>query len=145
MQMQQLESTGMVQATSFNLTCSNGLSEEDMSFERQISEEEFEPAMFGLCDAVWKDVCDIVRQRLARSLKNVNRQFSEDYFGTLGWLLGFWSGAISLELVLRCSSNNLRIVGGPSSYELIIEMINNHPVLASDVVELKNKIATRLF
>lgn len=151
MQMQQLDlfapsawldSTGMGQATPFSQNPFNGVPNFGRSLETQMSEDEFEPCLIGLCDAVWDDVCEIIRIRLKGSLKRKKREFSVDYFATLGWLLGYWDGLIPLELVLRCSSNNLKEKGGDSSYKSVIAMIKRHPVLADDIVVMQKKIAS---
>ncbi|MGU7775637.1 hypothetical protein ACV229_36480 [Burkholderia sp. MR1-5-21] len=69
------------------------------------------------------DCADLLSERLR------NRKIDpEDYYATLGWIMGYWHGALPYEYVCR--------VNGVDP-ETMQDVIMNTPLLARDLGELK--------
>jgi hypothetical protein len=95
-----------------------------------------------LIDGVFDDVCSILalRLRAAERGKALPKDLKKDYLATLGWLLGYWRGSISVALIVAYENNDQKDVQRDGSLTAIREIAMSHPVIQADLAELRTML-----
>lgn len=102
-----------------------------------VSDDDAERFFCSLASAVWDDAVELIEQRV----KGNPEIDLEEYYATLGWLLGWWSGAIPVSAALAIESNLQVDVEKSASVSNIQQIIQNH--LKDDIGFLRNLIIER--
>lgn len=105
-----------------------------------ITDDELDRISIGCLSHTWDNVVTTITTRLRRKNKKLSRQFQLDYDSTLGWLLGYWSGSISLDMVLLYENNLQKDVYKGDSLAAIKHLLHTHPTLANDCEQLRIKL-----
>lgn len=101
------------------------------------SDDESERFFCAIASAVWEDAVELIEQRV-----NKHPEIDlEEYYATLGWLLGWWDGAIPVSAVLAIESDFQDDTDKSASVVNIQEIIRRH--LKDDISYLRNLILQR--
>ncbi|MBC3871463.1 hypothetical protein [Undibacterium oligocarboniphilum] len=88
-----------------------------------------------LLSNIWDDVCCLIQKRI--SSDTLSASVHHDYQMTLGWILGYWSGAVPINLVLQYENALQKDVYSGSSYQAILETLQSHPLIQQDLAILR--------
>ncbi|WP_298150702.1 hypothetical protein [Flavobacterium sp.] len=86
---------------------------------------------WSIASAVWDDVVELIGQRIN---KNPSIDLAE-FYATLGWLMGWWNGAIPLSLVLAIETDGLSEQQSAFNVDSIQYLVKKH--LQDDIDFLK--------